>query len=205
MLPIEQRDALLLLLQEKVFGNEPKAVADCPQCGEHLELTLNILSMIDRSRDIYGDISPLLQEVTIGIYKFLIRNPDSRDIAEASKTRTQYAARARLIELCIKKAEKEGSTIAVSEIPEEVVSQMADKMEETNSQGENLLNIQCPSCKHSWHSAFDIGSFLYAEIAAVAKRILKDVHELASSYGWSERDILAMSPERRQFYLEKIG
>jgi hypothetical protein len=29
-----------------------------------------------------------------------------------------------------------------------------------------------------------------------------EVHELASAYGWAERDILEMSPHRRHFYLE---
>jgi hypothetical protein len=31
------------------------------------------------------------------------------------------------------------------------------------------------------------------------------VHLLASAYGWSEGDILSMSPVRRQFYLEISG
>jgi hypothetical protein len=28
------------------------------------------------------------------------------------------------------------------------------------------------------------------------------VHALASVYGWSEKEILSLSPARRQFYLE---
>jgi hypothetical protein len=31
------------------------------------------------------------------------------------------------------------------------------------------------------------------------------VHVIASAYGWSERDILAMSAARRRLYLDVIG
>jgi hypothetical protein len=33
---------------------------------------------------------------------------------------------------------------------------------------------------------------------------LRDVHELASAYGWRESEILALSPQRRQAYLELV-
>jgi len=34
---------------------------------------------------------------------------------------------------------------------------------------------------------------------------LSDVHTLARAYGWRERDILTLSPTRRQFYLNMVG
>lgn len=205
LLPIVQRDAILLYLREKTFGNEAKAFAVCPQCREHLELNLNIRGLMDRFSDISREIPPVPLEMTVGKFRFQIRFPDSKDIAEAIRTGTQNAARASLIERCIKEAAREDLPIAVSEIPEEVISELAEHMAEAYSQREILLNIQCSSCNHSWHSAFDIGSFFYAEIAAAAKRLLEDAHKLASSYGWSEKEILAMSPARRRFYLEKVG
>jgi hypothetical protein len=53
--------------------------------------------------------------------------------------------------------------------------------------------------------AFDIASYFWDEINAWANRILREVHILASRYGWSERDILALSPWRRQFYLDMVN
>ena len=32
--------------------------------------------------------------------------------------------------------------------------------------------------------------------------LIDDVHRLAAAYGWSERDILALGPQRRAAYLE---
>jgi len=52
---------------------------------------------------------------------------------------------------------------------------------------------------------FDILTYLWSEIEDWAQRLLLEVHTLALAYGWSERDILAMSPRRRRLYLEMVG
>jgi hypothetical protein len=39
---------------------------------------------------------------------------------------------------------------------------------------------------------------------ARARRLLIEVHSLASAYGWSETDILSMSEPRRALYLEMV-
>jgi hypothetical protein len=38
-----------------------------------------------------------------------------------------------------------------------------------------------------------------------AMRLVGDVHALARIYGWTEADVLAMSPRRRATYLELAG
>lgn len=66
-------------------------------------------------------------------------------------------------------------------------------------------SLTCPSCNHGWHALFDIVSFFWSEIQSWASRIMREVHLLASAYGWRETDILAMSPLRRRLYLEMVG
>jgi hypothetical protein len=68
-----------------------------------------------------------------------------------------------------------------------------------------LLDFTCPGCNYQWQSLFDITAFFWQEIAAFVKRLLREVHTLAKAYGWREADILAMSHQRRQFYLEMVG
>ena len=53
--------------------------------------------------------------------------------------------------------------------------------------------------------SFDIVSFFWSELTAWSIRILDHVHRLASAYGWSEADILTMTPSRREMYLARIG
>ena len=62
--------------------------------------------------------------------------------------------------------------------------------------------IHCPKCGSRWHSTFDIVSYFWSELEVRAKRQLWEVHTLAAAYGWSEADILDMSPMRRQLYME---
>ena len=42
------------------------------------------------------------------------------------------------------------------------------------------------------------------ELEAQAKRLLRSVHVLASAYGWSESEILALSEARRDAYVELV-
>ena len=65
-----------------------------------------------------------------------------------------------------------------------------------------LFGFECPACDHRWSTVFDIASYLWSEIHAWAKRLLRTVDTLARTYAWREADILALSPSRRQIYLE---
>jgi hypothetical protein len=67
------------------------------------------------------------------------------------------------------------------------------------------LSLTCPDCDARWDAPLDIASFLWSEVQAWALRTLADVHTLARAYGWAEADILALSPPRRQAYLELIA
>ena len=78
-------------------------------------------------------------------------------------------------------------------------------MHEADPQADTQLSLTCPTCARVWQQAFDIVSYLWAEIGDWARRTLQEVHALATAYGWREADILAMSAQRRQWYLEMIG
>ena len=62
---------------------------------------------------------------------------------------------------------------------------------------EIMLHFDCPVCGESFEESLDLPAFLWAEMEAQAKRLLYDVHTLASAYGWSEAEILSLSAARR--------
>jgi hypothetical protein len=62
----------------------------------------------------------------------------------------------------------------------------------------------CPQCGAVDLADLDIGRFLWFEVRNAARRLLLEIHELASAYGWSEAAILGMSPQRRQGYLAMV-
>ena len=94
--------------------------------------------------------------------------------------------------------------LPASELPDAVMEAVTNRMAQADPQADVQLAIRCPNCGHQWEAPFDIGSFLWTEIHACAMRLLREIHALASAYGWREADILALSPRRRQAYLELL-
>ena len=73
-------------------------------------------------------------------------------------------------------------------------------------QGLILLAAACPESSFEELTQLSIGR-RDAQLLKLREMIfgsLRDVHALASQYGWRESDILRMSARRRQFYLEMI-
>ncbi len=67
------------------------------------------------------------------------------------------------------------------------------------------FELSCPACGHGWLTPLDAPGYLWREIETQARRLLHEVHALASAYGWREADILAMTARRRWAYLEMLG
>lgn len=109
-----------------------------------------------------------------------------------------------LLERCVLRAEADSATVPVAALRADIVEALAAEMARRDPQADLQLALTCPACGHSWQAPFDIASFFWAEIAAAAKRLLREVHLLARAYGWREADILAMSASRRQAYIEMI-
>ena len=83
-----------------------------------------------------------------------------------------------------------------------MVAVVTDGMSAADPQADVELALACQSCGATWSAPFDIAGFLWAEIHAWAQQLLRDVHLLARAYGWREPDVLALSPVRRNLYLE---
>jgi hypothetical protein len=94
---------------------------------------------------------------------------------------------------------------ALDTLPADVIEAITTHMAETDPQADVQFDLTCPACGHRWLAAFDVMAFLWNEIDTWARRVLRDVHVLASAYGWSEADILSMGAMRRQAYLDLIG
>ncbi|MDF3150290.1 hypothetical protein PBV88_56420, partial [Streptomyces sp. T21Q-yed] len=83
-----------------------------------------------------------------------------------------------------------------------VQRRIAEAVEAADPGADVTLNIACAECGEATRAELDIASYLWTELDAWARDLLLDVHLLATSYGWSEPEILALSPLRRRYYLE---
>ena len=201
-LPIGQRDARLMTLREWTFGARVVGVTACPACHARLELDLN-LGDIRTSGESQVDSGLSLKRAGHAVR---FRLPNSLDLLALDSIKDdQQAGRQLLLERCVISATRRGKPSQVEQLPAELVSAVATRMAEADPQADVQLALVCQACGHQWTSTFDILTFFWNEIHAWALRVLQDVHILASAYGWREADILALSPWRREVYLEMAG
>jgi uncharacterized protein (UPF0212 family) len=200
-LSIGQRDGLLLALREQMFGPQLVSLAVCPHCGDRLELTFAVSDIrIPPPAEPIAVLSLKTEE-----YQVQFRLPTSLDLSIVGDQQDLARMRQQLLDRCLLSAQHNGGDIAPQELPAAIVEAVLQEMEQADPQANVQLSLSCPACDHQWQAIFDVMSFFWSEIQAWAQRLLLEVHTLASAYGWREMDILAMSPQRRQLYLEMIG
>ena len=185
-LTIGQRDTRLLALRELTFGSAVTGLADCPACGDKVELAFDCSEIRPAT-----DAEPPVE---------LAMPANGRDVRFRLPTSADLLAvngHQQLLERCL--------LGGGDPLPENVARAVAGKMASADPMAEVQLALRCPGCGHQWEELFDIVAFLWREISAAARRLLREVHTLASAYGWPESEILALGPARRRAYLEMVG
>jgi hypothetical protein len=201
-LSVGRSDARLLALREAVFGRVMPCLVACPSCGESLELALDTAALIVPEAE--ATVPGPLKLEREG-YELEVRPPAGRDLAAVEGSADADEARRRLLELCIISARYDGREVPADALPACVTEAAAARIAQADPQADCRLELTCPACGQDWQAPFDILSYLWAEVNAWAQRIFREVHRLASAYGWSESEVLALSPMRRQIYLEMLG
>ena len=110
--------------------------------------------------------------------------------------------RSALLALCVLDTARGQEQLDAEALPAETLEVVASRMAALDPQADVRLALDCPGCGHRWEPELDVAGHVLAEIDAHATRLLAEVHGLARAYGWSEGDILALSPRRRRRYLE---
>jgi hypothetical protein len=199
-LTVGARDAALLELRQRLFGDRFLSVTHCAACQEAIELTFDADDVIARG----GSAGAEEQALTLDDCDVTFRLPTVADLAAAERTGDLALGREVLLRRCVSRAAREGEAIDAAALPAEVVTAIGERMAQADPQADVRLDLTCPSCGHQWREPFDVASFLWMEIQSSAQHLLADVHAIASAYGWSEQAILALSPARRNAYLEMV-
>lgn len=197
-LPLGDRDALLLEVRRATLGDRLEAVEDCPRCDGRVEVDLSCAGAAAGP-----GAEPGHWTVRHGDVRLTLRTLDSLDAAAAAAAGEAGAEAARtvLLRRAVVAAERDGHELAVEELPAGAVAAVAAALAERDPRAELLLELECPSCGGAWTAALDVASFVWAELASRAQRVLGEVGALAAAFGWREADILALSEPRRAAYL----
>lgn len=196
---IGDRNRRLLDWYEELFGAQLDCYFCCQECKAANEFTVPI------NKIRFEPLPPSLKPLHVEGYRFCIRQPNSRDLAAAARQSDVVEARRLLIRQCILPVECDDDSRLVSDLPDVVVSAVSDALREQDPQVDLHFEVTCNRCERSSLALFDVVTFAWNELAHLAKQTLRDVHRLASVYGWQESEILSMSSQRRRSYLELVG
>lgn len=214
--PLGRRDTELLAFRASLFGPGLEAVARCPGCGMEVELAFTVGELAGQPQT-HG-ATPFT--VRLDRYEATLRPVTSRDLLALNPGNPEHPsdgstvlshswdagqAEATLTARCISAVTDAGAPIDPGSLPPEVLATLGEELSRADPAAATELSVQCPGCGQGWLAPFHIASYLWNELHHWARRLLLDVHTLAHAYGWSEHDILALPPLRRQAYLELVG
>ncbi|NBE52170.1 T4 family baseplate hub assembly chaperone [Streptomyces boluensis] len=194
-LPLGAREADLFTLRRALFGDRMQVRLDCTECGEDLELELDAGEF---ARSVAPAAEPVLR-ISEGGFDVEFRLPTTADLTAAVR---QPDPRRALLRACVTAVVRDGEPVPVDALPASLEQRVAEAAEAADPGADVNLTINCPECAAATRAELDIASYLWTELDAWARDVLLDVHLLATAYGWSESQILALSPLRRRYYLE---
>jgi hypothetical protein len=199
-LPVGRGNVLLLADRQARFGDRLDGDVACPGCGDRLEVTVPLadLTAVPAPDEGRGTLS-------VGDVEVRFRPPAHADLLAASAAPDAGAAAGVLLARCVLAASRNGEPVAVADLPSAVVEALDVALAEHDPHADLRLATTCASCGHAFDLTVDPSGLYWAELAEHARRLLVDVHRLATAYGWSEREILRIDPARRAAYLELVG
>jgi hypothetical protein len=188
-LPLGDCDLLLVWLREQCFGPRLNGLAECPRCDAELDVVIDAEELragtAGRDSACQADRG---RTVDVAGTSVRLRPLTSRDVRESVGDRDRLLTRV--------------VAGGAAEISREVLAAAEASLDLMDPQAAMALDLDCPECGATWQAPVNINEFVWGEVDRFARRLLSDVHTLASAYGWTEADVLRVGPARRRFYLE---
>jgi hypothetical protein len=187
--PLGRRNSALTELHCTCFGWNLQGQISCPECAEKLEFQMDGQALLKEEA---------VPSAPIVVKGHSFRLPTTRDLARTVRETDFRLAAIQLVESC---RTDPGET---ADWLDEDLEEIGERMASADPMAEIRLTFDCAKCDHQWVESLDIVAFLWVEIEARAKRLLSEVHTLATAYGWTEKEILSLSEPRRRLYLEMV-
>lgn len=185
-LPIGRRDRALIELRARLFGADMQCTTDCPDCGERIELSFDL--------DTLGP-APAVEtpRVVCDGIEIRLRPPTTQDLLGVLPRPAETRATA-LVQRC-------ALDPCPEPLPPTLVEDASAALAEADPDAEIELATECPACGSGHALTFDIGTCLWDDVTRAVRRLLREVHHLATAYGWSEAEVLAVPRRRRLEYM----
>jgi hypothetical protein len=201
MLTLGERTRALLQLHTTLFGANVDLVSHCPSCEAIAQFTVDcdaLLRQLPASRDAAAHRLEL-DDIAIEF-----RLPTAADVAAASDQPTSDAFARHVLERCVSGCTRSGSPVSVDDVPAHVWDAVSQRMEALDPGAIVSFAVDCPECATHWDAPLDASQLLWQQVRTSAERLILDIDALARAYGWTEREVLSLSPARRAAYLQIV-
>jgi hypothetical protein len=200
-LSLAERDLDLWRLRRLTFGEWLRATLPCAGCAQQIEFTLALTTVVEPLERLSLAMPPQKQ---IEGWNISMRPVTTSDLEAVLAFEDAESAKQALMERCGSFASSDGTISSWRDASEAARTAAMELFEAMHEGAEFTCETVCPQCGAVDLADLDIGRFLWFEVRNAARRLLLEIHELASAYGWSEAAILGMSPQRRQGYLAMV-
>jgi hypothetical protein len=196
------RNRRLIDLHARLFGDELELSSHCPACSATVQFSSLCCALISDSKD---ERSTPTEHIEIAPYAIEFRLPDRSDVTVAASDGDGEEFARRLLYRCVVSATRDGAGIAAGDLPDDALDALSRRIESLDPLALVSFSLECPECRTCWDAPLDLDQLLWTKVQAAAERLLLDVDALARTYGWTERDVLALTPSRRAAYLQLAG
>lgn len=181
-LTASDRDALLAALHRKYWGDRIVSSLCCSGCDEFFDLTFSL--------------SGLQRHLTENHYEWSLSgnalvlhggNNVTIPVSAQEQAVSNLARADALVELA--------KSIGINA---EGIEQAAEQLEKIAPIIDLELDASCPECATLHKAAFDIQTFVLQRLINERELLLAEIHLIASAYGWSLTEILALPRDTRK-------
>lgn len=188
------RDRLLARVYEHAFGDRLESTLRCARCAQPFELCFSLSELtesISKPSSVNGwrQLGGGRYETAAGVPFRLPTGSDELAVASLSSKEAESS----LLSGCVESDAWPGGVKAFEETLNEVAPLLAFE-----------LKASCPECGHRHTLQFDIQSYLLGAIVGERRRLLAEVHRLATAYAWSLDEILSLTRSDRRHFVELI-
>ena len=192
--PVGERTAALLALLGESEGAETIALSlrcEAAGCGARLEIELPCAALAvpppaGRTITLHRDAGDA----------FSLRRPTGEDLRAWRALRPASREQALLAMLT-------SLRIAGEPRPDDA-ARAAEALADADPLVDFSVVCVCPTCGHEAEHEIDLEGLALQRLAGRQRALLHEVHTLASHYGWTESEILAVAPARRARYFDLI-
>jgi hypothetical protein len=196
-LSLDELASALARMYRSEFGTTAQGLLTCDSCGDVLDVEVPLGLLADAPA---SERETVLTTPSGRVVR--LRVPTTRDVLEASERDDLLAA---LVERCVADAATAVPTTTLQEPLEDADLTAVDSRLQTLAGAAAVtVSATCPSCGAVLSAPVDVADFVWERVQQHAPALLADIADLARTFGWTEDEILALSPLRRSAYLAMV-